>query len=93
MKEQPNKSMVHHPPYMRDLIAESARHYRRSMNSDIVARLQHSFRGLSDESKELELAPSLHEKFESLFRPTFRRKKSNSSAAIAVSRKTNATLY
>ena len=93
MKEQPYKYMVHLPPYMRDLIAESARRYRRSMNSDIVARLQHSFRGLSDESKELELAPSLHEKFESLFRPTFRRKKSNSSAAIAVSRKTNATLY
>jgi len=93
MKEQPYKYMVHLPPYVRDLIAESARHYRRSMNSDIVARLQHSFRGLSDESKELELAPSLHEKFESLFRPTFRRKKSNSSAAIAVSRKTNATLY
>lgn len=68
MKEQPYKYMVHLPPYMRDLIAESARHYRRSMNSDIVARLQHSFRGLSDESKELELAPSLHEKFESLFR-------------------------
>ena len=93
MKEQPYKYMVHLPPYMWNLIAESARHYRRSMNSDIVARLQHSFRGLSDESKELELAPSLHEKFESLFRPTFRRKKSNSSAAIAVSRKTNATLY
>ena len=46
MKEPPYKYMVRLPAAMRDLIAESARHYRRSMNSDIVARLQHSFSGL-----------------------------------------------
>jgi hypothetical protein len=67
MKEQPYKYMVRLPPYMRDLIKESARHYRRSMNSDIVARLQHSFSGLSDDKREMELAPPLHEKFEMLF--------------------------
>ena len=46
MKQPPYKYMVRLPVPMRDLIAESARHYRRSMNSDIVARLQHSFSGL-----------------------------------------------
>lgn len=67
MKEQPYKYMVRLPAHMRDLIAESARHYRRSMNSDIVARLHESFSGLSKTPSD-ELVPSLHEKFESLFR-------------------------
>ena len=67
MKEQPYKYMVRLPAHMRDLIAESARHYRRSMNSDIVARLQESFSGLSGPSGD-NFVPSLHEKFESLFR-------------------------
>jgi len=37
------------------------------MNSDIVARLHESFSGLSKTPSD-ELVPSLHEKFESLFR-------------------------
>ena len=56
MKQPPYKYMVRLPVPMRDLIAESARHYRRSMNSDIVARLQHSFSGLGGESAPSEVA-------------------------------------
>jgi len=53
---------------MHDLIAQSAQHYRRSMNSDIVARLQHSFSGLGNSAADPEIAPPLHDQFESLFR-------------------------
>ena len=68
MKERPYKYMVRLPASMRDLIAESAEHYRRSMNSDIVARLQHTFSGLPVGDPEQTLVPPLHEQFESLFR-------------------------
>jgi hypothetical protein len=46
MKEKPYKFAVRLPMSMRDRIAESAQLYRRSMNSEIVARLQESFSGL-----------------------------------------------
>jgi hypothetical protein len=72
MKEQPYKYMVRLPVAMRALIAESARYYRRSMNSDIVARLQHSFSGLGTDNSpgvaDQPLVPPLHDQFESLFR-------------------------
>ena len=68
MKEQPYKYMVRLPAQMRDLIAESARHYRRSMNSDIVARLQQSFSGLPGNAAVRDIEPPMHEEFESLFR-------------------------
>ncbi|MFP6835403.1 MAG: Arc family DNA-binding protein, partial [Pseudomonadales bacterium] len=57
MKEKPYKFVVRLPTTMRDLIAESAQHYRRSMNSDIVARLHHSFSGIPDDASERGLAP------------------------------------
>jgi len=63
-KEQPYKFMVRLPREMRDLICESAQFYRRSMNSDIVARLQQSFRGLPDDQHERGLAPPLHAELE-----------------------------
>jgi hypothetical protein len=59
MKQPPYKYMVRLPVPMRDLIAESARHYRRSMNSDIVARLQHSFSGLGDQSAPTQFADEI----------------------------------
>jgi hypothetical protein len=68
MKEQPYKYMVRLPPNMRDLIRESARHYRRSMNSDIVARLQQSFSGIPDASAVRDIEPPLHQQFENVFR-------------------------
>lgn len=68
MKEQPYKYMVRLPPAMRDQIRESARHYRRSMNSDIVARLHQTFSGFPDEAQSKDLQPILHEQIEDLFR-------------------------
>jgi hypothetical protein len=68
MKEQPYKYMVRLPPSMRDQLLESARYYRRSMNSDIVARLQQSFSGLPDDASVRDIEPPMHEEFENLFR-------------------------
>jgi hypothetical protein len=68
MKERPYKYMLRLPPSMRDQLRESARFYRRSVNSDIVARLQQSFSGIPDGSAVREIAPPLHEQFEQLFR-------------------------
>ena len=68
MKQKPYKYMVRLPAEMRDLIAESAEHYRRSMNSDIVARLQQTFRGLPDDTTETNMAPPLHNELEQLRR-------------------------
>lgn len=61
MKEKPYKFVVRLPMSMRDRIAESAQLYRRSMNSEIVARLQESFSGLgsnSQASAQIPLEPS-----------------------------------
>ena len=68
MKEKTHKFLVRLPATMRDLIAESAQHYRRSMNSDIVARLHNSFSGIPDDASERGLAPPLHEHLEQLFK-------------------------
>lgn len=65
---QPYKYVVRLPPGMRELIQESANHYRRSMNSDIVARLQQSFSGLPGDGTIRDITPPLHEQFEALFR-------------------------
>ena len=67
-KELPYKFMVRLPPEMRDQIAESAQHYRRSMNSDIVARLHQSFSGIPSDAGEQTLAPPLHDQLNQLLR-------------------------
>jgi len=68
MKEQPYKYMVRLPPSMRDQLRESARYYRRSMNSDIVARLLQSFSGIPDAGTVRDIEPAMHEQFENVFR-------------------------
>ncbi len=68
MKEKTYKVLVRLPPEMREQLAESARYYRRSINSDIVARLQESFRGIADSARGRGLAPPMHDQFEQLFR-------------------------
>ena len=68
-KEKPYKFVVRLPLEMRDQIAESAQHYRRSMNSDIVARLHQSFSGIPTDASERGLAPPLHEQLEQILKP------------------------
>ena len=68
MKQETHKFLIRLPMDLRDLIAEAAGHYRRSMNSEIVARLEQSFRTLPDMVSEQQLAPPLHEDLERMFR-------------------------
>lgn len=66
MGEQVYKYLVRLPIAMRDLLAESAEYHRRSINSEIAARLHVSFTGLSGVEEQRALAPAMHEQFERL---------------------------
>lgn len=66
MGEKIYKYLVRLPMNMRHLLAESAEYHRRSINSEIVARLQLSFSGLSGVEEQRALAPAMHEQFERL---------------------------
>jgi hypothetical protein len=66
-KEKSYKYLVRLPPHMRDMLAESANYYRRSINSDIVARLHLSFSGLPDAEERRALAPAMHEQMQQMF--------------------------
>ncbi|MFW6093086.1 MAG: Arc family DNA-binding protein [Pseudomonadota bacterium] len=60
------KYLVRLPITMRELLAESAQYHRRSINSEIVARLHLSFTGLPGVEEQRALAPALHEELERL---------------------------
>jgi hypothetical protein len=60
------KYLVRLPMAMRALLAESAEYHRRSINSEIVARLHLSFSGLPGVEEQRALAPAMHEHFERL---------------------------
>ena len=66
-KEKPYKFVVRLPLGLRNQIADAAKYYRRSMNSEIVARLEQSFSGLPLEAPTEELQPQLHQAMESFF--------------------------
>jgi len=68
MKEQPLKFLVRLPSDLRDRIAQAAQLYRRSMNSEIVARLEQSLTGLPDGQNEASVEPPFFEYIESTFR-------------------------
>jgi hypothetical protein len=67
LKEKPFKFVVRLPVNLRNQIADAATHFRRSMNSEIVARLEQSFSGLRNELRDGEIAPPMHAEIESLF--------------------------
>lgn len=53
---------------LRDQIALAAKHYRRSMNSEIIARLEQSFGALPRNEIEEAVQPAFHTKVEAMFR-------------------------
>ena len=55
------------PLRLRDQIADAANYYRRSMNSEIVARLEHTFSGLSPHFDAQQMEPHMHQAIENLF--------------------------
>lgn len=68
MKKDSYKYVVRLPPTMRNKLAEAAGHYHRSVNSEIVARLEQSFGVLPQGSVERQVEPPLHSHLEAIFR-------------------------
>lgn len=66
MGEKNYRYLVRLPIAMRAWLAEAAEYHRRSINSEIVARLQRSFSGLPGAEEQQALAPALHEQLERL---------------------------
>ena len=62
------KFVVRLPKELRNLIAERAGGYHRSMNSEIVIRLEQSLKGLPIVSEESDLEPPFHSQIERVFR-------------------------
>jgi len=60
--------VVRFPEGMRERIQEAARLYRRSMNSEIVARMEQSLNGLPDQQFESAIAPAFFPEIERALR-------------------------
>ncbi len=65
--DKPYKFVVRLPLPLRSQIAEAAKYYRRSMNSEIVARLEQSFSGIPTAATADAIAPPLQQTLESFF--------------------------
>ena len=66
-QQKPYKFVVRLPLQLRDQIGEAAQHYRRSMNSEIVARLEHSFSDLPFDEVSTPVSPAVPQELQSLF--------------------------
>jgi Arc-like DNA binding dprotein len=65
--QKPYKFVVRLPLQLRHQIGDAAQYYRRSMNSEIVARLEQSFSGLPTLDTTEQIAPAFHDELESFF--------------------------
>lgn len=77
VKEKPYRFVVRLPTEMRERLAEAAKYYRRSMNSEIIARLHQSFSSIPNDQDEKTLAPPLHKEMEQLFRRSLSEEEEN----------------
>ena len=60
--------VVRLPEALRQRIVEAARRYRRSMNAEIVVRLEHSLHGLPGDASEAGVEPAFFPQLEYTFR-------------------------
>lgn len=58
MTKPTHNFVVRFPIGLRDRIHEASQMYRRSMNSEIIARLEQSLNGLPDQEFETSIAPA-----------------------------------
>ena len=65
--EKPYKFVVRLPRQLRHRIGDAAQYYRRSINSEIVARIEQSFSGLPSTEANQQLAPEMHDQMEYFF--------------------------
>ena len=66
-EQKPYKFVVRLPLSLRNKIADAAKYYRRSMNSEIIARLEQSFWGLPSADDEQLRAPYMHQQLQDFF--------------------------
>ena len=62
------KFVLRLPDDLRSRIVEASQRYRRSMNSEIVTRLEHSLNGLPGDASESGVEPALFPHIETTFR-------------------------
>ena len=60
--------VVRLPEALRQRIVEAATRYRRSMNAEIVVRLEHSLHGLPGDASETSVEPAFFPQLERTFR-------------------------
>jgi len=65
--EKPYKFVVRLPRQLRHRVGDAAQYYRRSINSEIVARIEQSFSGLPSTEANQQLAPEMHDQMEYFF--------------------------
>lgn len=68
MPSQSYKFVLRLPDELRDRVAEAAGLYRRSINSEIVARLEQSLMGIPEDAAERPLEPPFFAQIETTFR-------------------------
>lgn len=68
MPSQSYKFVLRLPDELRDRVAEAAGLYRRSINSEIVARLEQSLMGIPEDAAERALEPPFFTQIETTFR-------------------------
>jgi hypothetical protein len=59
ISELTERFVVRFPPWLRKRVEESAKFYRRSINSEIILRLDHSLNGLPNLSTEHAIEPPM----------------------------------
>ncbi|MDE0658071.1 MAG: Arc family DNA-binding protein [Gammaproteobacteria bacterium] len=68
MPSQSYKFVLRLPAELRDRVAEAAGLYRRSINSEIVARLEQSLMGIPEDGAERRVEPPFFAQIETTFR-------------------------
>jgi hypothetical protein len=67
-QSKPYRFVVRLPAQMRDRLAEASISHRRSINSEIVARLEQTFSGLPGDAETSRIEPPLQGPLDALFR-------------------------
>ena len=68
MTSQHRKFLLRLPAVLHERIAEVACHYRRSMNAEIVARLEHALAGIPANATESNVEPAFFTQIEAVLR-------------------------
>ena len=68
LAEPPHRFVLRMPRDLHGRVLEAAARYRRSLNAEIVARLEHSLGGIPQEAVESKLEPALFPYVETTFR-------------------------